>query len=90
MQDRSNIVINLMIPLNQFNHQKRKLYEQLLREVPILESLNETELTNLADALLSREFKEGETIMKQGKQMPSLSRAGNGKENRLHRRLPIY
>lgn len=56
----------LPLPPFWFGPQKRKLYEQLLREVPILKSLNETELNNLADALLTREFKDGQTIIKQG------------------------
>lgn len=45
---------------------KRKMYEGLLENMPIFKSINSYERMNIADALVSREFKHGETIIKQG------------------------
>ncbi|VEL35439.1 unnamed protein product [Protopolystoma xenopodis] len=45
---------------------KRCLYEELLRSVPMLAPLSNYELANLADALASRTFEDGEQIIKQG------------------------
>lgn len=45
---------------------KRKLYEQLLKEVPMLDTLDEYERMNIADALISRSFQDGHAIIKQG------------------------
>lgn len=46
--------------------EKRKMYEQLLDNMPMFKSLNSYERMNVADALFSRSFKEGEPIIKQG------------------------
>lgn len=47
---------------------KRKLYEELLENVPILKSLEQYERSNLADALMSKIFKKGDCIIRQGKE----------------------
>lgn len=46
--------------------QKRKMYETLLESVHILKSLSSYERMNLADALISKTFENGQTIMRQG------------------------
>ncbi|KAL8612013.1 hypothetical protein ACOMHN_045368 [Nucella lapillus] len=46
--------------------QKRKVYEGLLESVPLLKSLDLYERMNVADALQSRSFEDGEQIIKQG------------------------
>ncbi|XP_059078430.1 cAMP-dependent protein kinase type II regulatory subunit-like [Tigriopus californicus] len=46
--------------------QKRKMYETLLESVHILKSLSSYERMNLADALVSKTFENGKTIMRQG------------------------
>ena len=48
--------------------EKRKMYEGLLENMPMFKSLNAYERMNVADALFSREFKDGEAIIKQGEQ----------------------
>jgi cAMP-dependent protein kinase regulator len=45
---------------------KRKMYEELLENVPILKSLEHYERSNLADALMSKTFKDGVCIIQQG------------------------
>ncbi|KAK6188795.1 hypothetical protein SNE40_004899 [Patella caerulea] len=45
---------------------KRKLYEELLENVPILKSLEPYERMNLADALCTKEYDDGEVIIAQG------------------------
>ncbi|XP_032234700.1 cAMP-dependent protein kinase type II regulatory subunit isoform X2 [Nematostella vectensis] len=45
---------------------KRKVHEALLETVPLLQEITEYERMNLADALVSRQFKDGECIIKQG------------------------
>ncbi|XP_077292919.1 cAMP-dependent protein kinase type II regulatory subunit isoform X1 [Arctopsyche grandis] len=45
---------------------KRKMYEQLLDQVPMLKALQPYERANLADALVPRQFSDGELIIKQG------------------------
>ncbi|XP_045216617.1 cAMP-dependent protein kinase type II regulatory subunit-like [Mercenaria mercenaria] len=45
---------------------KRKMYEELLENVPILKSLEHYERSNLADALMSKTFKDGVCIIRQG------------------------
>jgi len=45
---------------------KRKMYESLIENVPMLRTLQEYERMNLADALIPRTFKDGECIIKQG------------------------
>ncbi|XP_003739419.1 cAMP-dependent protein kinase type II regulatory subunit [Galendromus occidentalis] len=47
-------------------HKKRVVYEKLLESVPMLSSLNAYERMNLCDALMPKEFKEGDCIIKQG------------------------
>ncbi|XP_076447640.1 cAMP-dependent protein kinase type II regulatory subunit-like isoform X3 [Babylonia areolata] len=46
--------------------QKRKKYETLLESVPLLKSLDLYERMNVADALQSKTFEDGEQIIKQG------------------------
>ena len=48
--------------------EKRKMYEQLLENMPMFKSLNSYERMNVADALLTRTFNDGESIIKQGEQ----------------------
>ena len=45
---------------------KRKMYEELLENVPLLKSLDQYERSNLADALMSKTFKNDECIIRQG------------------------
>jgi len=47
-------------------YKKRQMYEQLLGKVPMLEHLNEFERMNVADALESCSFEDGDVIIKQG------------------------
>ncbi|XP_033745430.1 cAMP-dependent protein kinase type II regulatory subunit-like isoform X1 [Pecten maximus] len=49
---------------NAFN--KRKMYEALLEHVPMLKTLESYERMNVADALQSRSFTDGEVIITQG------------------------
>lgn len=46
--------------------EKRKMYEQLLENMPMFKSLNSYERMNVADALFSKAFKDGESIILQG------------------------
>lgn len=46
--------------------EKRKMYESLLENMPMFKSLNAYERMNVADALFSRAFNDGESIIKQG------------------------
>ena len=48
--------------------EKRKMYEQLLENMPMFKSLNPYERMSVADALFSRSFKDGEAIITQGEQ----------------------
>jgi len=45
---------------------RRKMHEALLEKVPMLKHLNEFERMNVADALESRQYEDGEVIIKQG------------------------
>ncbi|XP_016929844.1 cAMP-dependent protein kinase type II regulatory subunit isoform X3 [Drosophila suzukii] len=45
---------------------KRKMYEELLNSVPMLKALQNYERMNLADALVSKSYDNGERIIKQG------------------------
>ncbi|XP_069681613.1 cAMP-dependent protein kinase type II regulatory subunit [Periplaneta americana] len=45
---------------------KRKMYETLLESVPMLKALQAYERMNLADALVPRQYADGELIIKQG------------------------
>ena len=45
---------------------KRKMYETLINNVPMLKTLQNYERLNLADALIPRTFSAGEKIIQQG------------------------
>ncbi|XP_068714525.1 cAMP-dependent protein kinase type II regulatory subunit-like isoform X1 [Montipora foliosa] len=45
---------------------KRKIHEALLESVPMLKEITEYERMNLADALQSKKFKDGECVIQQG------------------------
>ncbi|XP_023162793.1 cAMP-dependent protein kinase type II regulatory subunit isoform X1 [Drosophila hydei] len=45
---------------------KRKMYEELLNSVPMLKALQNYERMNLADALVTKTYENGERIIKQG------------------------
>lgn len=47
-------------------YNKRKVYETLLENVPMLKTLNPYERMNVADALFSKTFEAGEIIIRQG------------------------
>lgn len=49
---------------NAFN--KRKMYENLLENVPMLKQLDPYERMNIADALVPKTFEDGDMIIKQG------------------------
>jgi len=51
---------------------RRKMHEALLEKVPMLKHLNEFERMNVADALESRQFNEGDAIVKQGENGSSM------------------
>lgn len=51
---------------NAFN--KRKMYETLLESVPLLQQLDPYERMNVADALVSRKYEDGQMIIRQGDQ----------------------
>ncbi|VDP83962.1 unnamed protein product, partial [Echinostoma caproni] len=46
--------------------EKRRMYEELLNQVPILESLSAYERMSIADALKTRIYEDGAQILKQG------------------------
>lgn len=46
--------------------EKRRLYEELLNQVPILESLSAYERMSIADALRTKIFEDGDLVIKQG------------------------
>lgn len=45
---------------------KRKIHEKLLEQVPMLKEVTDYEIMNLADALQSRTFKDGDCVIQQG------------------------
>ena len=47
-------------------YRKRRMYEEFLASVPILESLDMYERMTLADALVSRSYEDGECIIREG------------------------
>ncbi|XP_011163552.1 cAMP-dependent protein kinase type II regulatory subunit isoform X1 [Solenopsis invicta] len=47
-------------------YKKRKMYEQLINKVPMLKSLEAYERMNLADALVPKQYSDGEQIIRQG------------------------
>ncbi len=59
--------------------EKRKMYEQLLENMPMFKSLNSYERMNVADALFSRSFNDGEAIIKQGEQAQCMYFVEHGK-----------
>lgn len=48
--------------------EKRKMYEALLENMPIFKALNPYQRMNVADALYSKTYEDGEEIIKQGDQ----------------------
>ncbi|KAL5266982.1 hypothetical protein ACHWQZ_G004127 [Mnemiopsis leidyi] len=50
---------------------KRELYEEFLNAIPLLQELESYERMNLADALVTTQYKAGETIIKQGDEADS-------------------
>jgi len=59
--------------------EKRKMYEQLLENMPMFKSLNSYERMNVADALFSKSFNDGESIIKQGEQAQCMYFVEHGK-----------
>jgi len=53
-------------------YKRRQMHEQLLAKVPMLEHLNEFERMNVADALESCPFHDGDLIIKQGDDAQSM------------------
>ncbi|KYN17685.1 PREDICTED: cAMP-dependent protein kinase type II regulatory subunit isoform X1 [Trachymyrmex cornetzi] len=47
-------------------YKKRKMYENLINKVPMLKSLEPYERMNLADALVPKQYSDGEQIIRQG------------------------
>ena len=47
-------------------YKKRKIYEALINKVPMLKSLESYERLNLADALVPKQYSDGEQIIRQG------------------------
>ncbi|XP_018318273.1 cAMP-dependent protein kinase type II regulatory subunit isoform X2 [Mycetomoellerius zeteki] len=47
-------------------YKKRKMYENLINKVPMLKSLEAYERMNLADALVPKQYSDGEQIIRQG------------------------
>ncbi|KAI4498281.1 hypothetical protein M0802_006767 [Mischocyttarus mexicanus] len=47
-------------------YKKRKMYEDLINKVPMLKSLESYERMNLADALVPKQYSDGEQIIRQG------------------------
>lgn len=59
--------------------QKRLMFEQLLNEVPILQCLSPYERMNIADALKTQVFEDGQQILKQGDEGNEMYFVENGK-----------
>jgi len=47
-------------------YNKRKMFESLLENVPLLKSLNAYERMNVADALVTKYYQDGDMVIKQG------------------------
>jgi len=47
-------------------HRRRTMYEQFLSTVPLLSSLNASDRSKIADALVSSTYEDGEAVVKQG------------------------
>jgi cAMP-dependent protein kinase regulator len=58
--------------------EKRKMYEQLLENMPIFKSLNPYQRMSVADALYSKTYKDNEEIIKQGEQATCMYFIENG------------
>ncbi|XP_014246337.1 cAMP-dependent protein kinase type II regulatory subunit-like [Cimex lectularius] len=58
---------------------KRKLYEELIEQVPMLHQLNPFERTNLADSLSSKTFQNGDIIMREGDEPDGMYFVESGK-----------
>ena len=60
-------------------YEKRKRYEKLLEMVPIFRYLEKYERLNLADALISRSYEDGDAIIKQGEKAQCMFFIESGK-----------
>lgn len=52
--------------LSKLENEKRLLYKSIIREIPFLSKLTESELQRLMDALESRTYEDGDCIFRQG------------------------
>lgn len=52
--------------------EKRKMYESLLENMPMFKSLNAYERMNVADALFSKSYEDGEAIIKQDEEATNM------------------
>ncbi|XP_048740174.1 cAMP-dependent protein kinase type II regulatory subunit-like isoform X3 [Ostrea edulis] len=59
-------------------YNKRKMYENLLENVPMLKTLDSYERMNVADALLTRSFEDEDIIIKQGDEADCMYFIENG------------
>ena len=59
--------------------ERRKLYENLIENMPMFKSLSSYDCMNLADALYSRSFEDGEIIINQGDQANCMYFVESGK-----------
>ena len=57
---------------------KRKLYEELLNNVPMLKTLESYERMNVADALLTKTFADNDVIIEQGAEADGMYFVENG------------
>lgn len=62
---------------------KRAMYENFLRDVPVLQSLSSYERSKLADALSSELYKDGEIVVKEGEQGENFYFIEDGEANVL-------
>jgi cAMP-dependent protein kinase regulator len=76
--------------------EKRKMYESLLDTMPMFKSLSPYERMNVADALFSKSFKNGEAIIKQGDKATCMYFVETGKvrvcreQDGLTKELKVY
>ena len=47
---------------------RREMYEEFLKKVPLLSSMEPYERTTLADALVKKNFKKGESVINEGEE----------------------
>ncbi len=59
--------------------EKRKMYEGLLEKMPMFKSLNAYERMNVADALFSKSYNDGEAIIKQDEEAKNMFFVETGK-----------